>query len=112
VCTGAARTLLDGVTLQKFDSLVSLKRPDGITLPSLYNSLRNTFNGYFTEEPAVNSPAESPAGAQAKSTLSHVPAARPVACSLVVVSSINLSIFLCSLPVRNAQHAMSVPLRT
>ncbi|KAK9903969.1 hypothetical protein WJX75_001572 [Coccomyxa subellipsoidea] len=59
---GAARTLLDGVTLQKFDSLVSLTRPDGITLPSLYNSLRNTFNGYFTEEPAVNSPAESPAG--------------------------------------------------
>ena len=69
---GGARKLLDGVQLQKFDSLVSLKRPDGsdITPASLYNSLRDTFNGYFTQEEATGgnvdshfislSPAEGP----------------------------------------------------
>lgn len=69
--TGGARKLLDGVQLQKFDSLVSLKRPDGsdITPASLYNSLRDTFNGYFAQEAAgdnsafpfiIPSPAEGP----------------------------------------------------
>ncbi|BDA45715.1 hypothetical protein COCOBI_07-5020 [Coccomyxa sp. Obi] len=68
---GGARKLLDGVQLQKFDSLISLKHPDGsdITPASLYNSLRDTFNGYFAQEAAgdnsafsftIPSPAEGP----------------------------------------------------
>lgn len=70
---------MDGVQLQKFDSLVSLKRTDGsdITPASLYNYLRDTFNDYFAQDGAGNvsfidspTPAESPAGARSESPCS------------------------------------------